>query len=83
MSPKAEAVAFDIDKITLDSGEIVASHVVSDRDPWSALMQVIHTFHDADAPDFLGVFGLTNGDLRIQDQDDLHFWMVSWTPGCG
>lgn len=80
MSPEAEAVAFTIDKIALRSGEIVASHLAMDRDPWSALMQVTSTFHDADAPEFLGVYGFTCGDLRIEDEDDLHFWMVTWNP---
>ena len=81
MSTDTQLVTFTIDKITLNSGEIVASHAAVDHDPWSALLQVTSTFHDADAPDFLGVFGLTIGDLRIQDQDDLHYWMVTLNPG--
>jgi len=80
MNSASSEVLYTIDKITLGSGEIVASRAIWNQDPWSALMAVGCTFHDADAAGFLGVFGLTSGDLRIQDQDDQHFWLVTWEP---
>ena len=80
MNPARKNVVFSIDRITLDSGDILESHTVSDEDSWSALMQVTRTFHDPDVADYFGVYGFTCGDLRIQDQDDRHFWRVSMEP---
>jgi len=76
----AGTAVFCVDRISLDTGEIVESHTVLDRDPWSALTQVTRSFHDPDEPGLLGGYADTPGDLRIQDQDDLHFWMVVREP---
>lgn len=72
--------AYLVDKVRIESGEIVSSCEIADVDPFWALMRVSKSFYDHYQPDFFGLFGSTSGDLRIQDLDDKHFWMVTWTP---